>query len=105
MKTQKKLFGLMVVVFISCASVANALDKFPTGFYWPLNSFTYSTAGAWLGPDLGHAGPHGHIGVDMLATMTIFVSAKNVGCREMLIVPRPKFGLRLLVTIVKIELL
>lgn len=56
------LFALLVV-----SNISYALNKTATGFYYPLESFSYSSSGTWLGPGLGTAGPHGHIGVDMLA--------------------------------------
>jgi len=62
-----KKYLLVLFLILFCCGNVFALDKFPTGFYRPLENFTYSTAGTWLGPGLGHAGPHGHIGVDMLA--------------------------------------
>lgn len=62
-----KLKLLVSLVFLLASGVSNALNKTPTGFYYPLESFSYSSSGTWLGPGLGHAGPNGHIGVDMLA--------------------------------------
>ncbi len=61
-------FFLSVLLTCYFSSIAFALEKTPTGFYYPMNSFTYSNSGYWLGPGLGTAGPHGHIGVDMLAS-------------------------------------
>lgn len=63
MKARK--FALLV--FLAFSSTAYALNKTGTGFYYPLESFSYSSSGRWLGPGLGTAGPNGHIGVDMLA--------------------------------------
>lgn len=54
--------GLMCLIQTICYAA-----KTSTGFNYPLDNFSYSSVGTWLGPGNGSAGEYGHIGVDMLA--------------------------------------
>ncbi len=66
---KKKFWRCLIVAVCVCIVSSNAysVELMNSGFYWPLIQFDYSNSGTWLGSGNGNAGPHGHIGVDMLA--------------------------------------